>query len=73
MLKDIEIKTQPMVAASAVRLYDRYVEVMMASGTLTTMNFTDFWNQLNVRGQIEYAKQLAPLEAKLNITEGVPK
>lgn len=69
---NINVEIQPIVAAGMERLYDRYVVVMIGSGR-PSMNFSDFWNQIIVRGEIAYIKQLEPLESELNITEGVPE
>ncbi len=62
----MEIDLQPSVYLAVVTMYDRYHEVTTVSKV--PMDFPDFFNQLVVRGLIEYNEPLADIEKKLGIT-----
>ena len=62
----MEINIQPAVYLAVVRMYRRYFEATIVSKV--PMSFPEFFNQLVVRGLLEYDKPLAEIEKQLGIT-----
>ena len=60
----IEAQLQPSVTAAAVNMYDRYINLAISdpSHPCKTMSFSDFLNQLIVRGMCSYNDQLQNME-----------
>ena len=58
-----KVDIQLTVHDSLIEIYDRYVE--QAMGYDKIMSFEDFFNQMLIRGMLEYSKQLTDLERSL--------
>ena len=56
-----EFEIQLSVHKGMVRMYDRHMTLCIERG-IPTISFSDFINQILVRGMYEYAKQLAVME-----------
>lgn len=62
---------QPCVYEALVRMYDRYMEVILTApikdDSLNTMNMDQFFNHILVRGLVGYGEFLMPMEIELGI------
>ena len=64
-LDRMEIKIHPNLYCSLVRIYDRYVEVTGYDKNTTSISFTNFVNQLLIKGMFFYNKPLTKCEETL--------